>query len=672
MRNRAFTAAAALLIVLPVSAVAEPALVSVDGTITHYAPGFFSDAHPNTAYDMVSRLPGFAFDDGGTARGYAGNAGNVVIDGERPVAKTDDLQAILRRIPASDVARIDVIHGSAPGIDMHGQSVIANVVRKSAASTTIVAGASANIWATGHTTQDYKLEYTSSNDGWLYEGSLERFANFDDSVGSGSHVVTDAAGNVTRQHAQNTGAGEGYRITGAVTMPFLSGQFKTNLTLEQSPFNSSLTYTLPGYRADVVDQNAARKAELGLRWTRHWQDFGINALFLQRLGHTTDRNLSRAPGDFEQFSSRNDTGESIARVRLNYTGVKNLTIEGGGEAVFNYLDGISAYDSNGVNVPLPGGNAYVSERRGEVFSDATWQFAPEWSLLAGIRAEFSTISETGAVKQTRSLFYPKPRAVLSYTPREGTQWRLRVERVVGQLDFSNFVASSNLATSGVSAGNADLLPDDHMQYALSYERHFWKDGAVVVTLLHDEISDAVDHVPIVTQTGIFDAPGNIGNATDNEIDIEATLPLDRIGIPHGLIKMSNIWRDSTVTDPVTGQTRRLSNQRPHAIQVSLSQDLQRWHSTWGIDFDDVWDQSYWRVQQYEHDQVNPPYLQAYWEYKPESGWALRFEADNIVPYYYKQDVVTYAGLRSLSPVAQTEEIAIRSRPRIFISIRKTW
>ena len=42
--------------------------------------------------------------------------------------------SILQRIPAASVERIEVIRGSAPGIDMQGQSVVANVVRKKDAS----------------------------------------------------------------------------------------------------------------------------------------------------------------------------------------------------------------------------------------------------------------------------------------------------------------------------------------------------------------------------------------------------------------------------------------------------------------------------------------------------------------------------------------------------------
>src|SRR3954467_4575918 len=109
--------------------------------IESYVPSFFASARPQTAMDMINRLPGFAFDGGDGSRGFSGNSGNVLIDGQRPTSKTDNLSSVLSRIVASDVDRIEVIHGSAPGIDMQGKAVMANVIRKQSASTTIVATA---------------------------------------------------------------------------------------------------------------------------------------------------------------------------------------------------------------------------------------------------------------------------------------------------------------------------------------------------------------------------------------------------------------------------------------------------------------------------------------------------------------------------------------------------
>src|SRR6185503_12871947 len=158
--------------------------------ILPYPASYFADARPNTAYDMISRLPGFTFDDGNTARGFAGTAGNVLINGRRPTSKTDDLQSILQRIPASDVERVDLIRGGAPGIDMQGQTVMANVIRKKGSSTQWVLDVSDNFFQDGHTVPGANLNFTEHTGASTYEASITRYNSYDDSVGWGTHTRT--------------------------------------------------------------------------------------------------------------------------------------------------------------------------------------------------------------------------------------------------------------------------------------------------------------------------------------------------------------------------------------------------------------------------------------------------------------------------------------------------
>ena len=100
-----------------------------DQAVTSYDGGFFAASRPADAKAMIDRIPGFAFDGGGSVRGLSGAAGNVLIDGRRPSSKSDSLSDVLARIPADQVIRIDVIRGGAPGIDMQRKPVVANVIR---------------------------------------------------------------------------------------------------------------------------------------------------------------------------------------------------------------------------------------------------------------------------------------------------------------------------------------------------------------------------------------------------------------------------------------------------------------------------------------------------------------------------------------------------------------
>lgn len=648
---------------------AEPA-----GNVINYPASYFAGARPNTAYDMISRLPGFAFDDGNTLRGFAGTAGNVLIDGQRPTSKTDDLQSILQRMPASDVERIDLIRGGAPGIDMHGQTVVANVIRKKNDSTKVVLDLEDNFWPDGHTAPNASIQFTQHAGDSTYEASLTRYGNFDDSVGKGFHDITTVATNaVAHQNARTTGFGSGGGLTAAATVPLFGGQFKANLALQASPFNSSNIYTAPGNDQFISDRAGNNNAELGLHWIGDVSDgLQLETLALQRLGHATDLNTSLATGSNEIFNSTDDTGESIVRTILRYSPLVSLTIEGGIEGAYNYLEGRSGFIDNGIVTPLPSANARVDEKRGEVFTQVTWKIDPQWMIESGARVEASEISESGDVSLDRKFFYPKPRAVLTWSPDTDTQVRLRYERVLGQLNFNNFIASSSLATTGVMGGNPNLEPDQHSQYEISFNRQFWDKGAFNVTLMHERISDLEDFVPVTNASGTFDAPGNIGTGKNTQIDVEFTVPLDKLGLENGLLKTTNIWRISSVADPVSGRPRVISAQRPQDIEWTLTQDINSLKSTWGIFYYNCWDERYFYFDQVRHRRVVPPYLTMWWEYKPTPTWSIHAEVDNIGRFNYDDKFFDYSGLRLITPLSAIEELSIKSQPRLYLQIRKTF
>lgn len=668
---------AALAAVLLVATSASAQDESKGSTLT-YDPAFFAQARPNTAYDMIARLPGFTFNDGNSARGFAGTAGNVLIDGQRPTSKSDDLQSVLQRIPASDVERVDLIRGGAPGIDMQGMTVIANVIRKKESSTQWVLDVSDNFFQDGHTVPGASLNFTEHTSTSTFEASATRYAGYDDSVGWGTHTRTfyNPDGTVASsytQRAHTDGQGSGGAFTGAATVPLFDGTFKANLSLQDSPFFSKANYYgAPGDRF-VTDDSVGRNAELGLHWNGKLGSFEDESLVLQRLGFSKDVNALHQAGDDEIFNSSSTTGESIARETLRYPWSDALTIETGLEGAYNYLDGDTSFIYNGVSQVLPDANAHVDEKRGEVFGQATWKISPQWLFEAGSRFEYSLISEKSDTSQSRSFFYPKPRAVLTWSPTKDDQVRFRYEKVVGQLDFGNFIATGNLGGNGVTSGNSNLRPDQRVQYEVSYEHHFWDKGSVTLQLIHEEITDVVDLVPVKASDGtLFDAPGNIGNGQNNQINMDFVLPLDHLGLKNGRFHAITNFQLSSVVDPVTHTNRVISGERPQDIEFSLLQDIESLKSTWKIGYFNGWDERYFRLEQTQHRRVMPPYMYVYWEYKPTPDWSLHFELDNLGQFVYENEYFNFVGERNSTPLYFTDDRSIKSQPRIYIEVRKTF
>ena len=168
----------------------------------------------------------------------------------------------------------------------------------------------------------------------------------------------------------------------------------------------------------------------------------LEAVLLQRLNHNENSQVSTTASGISRFRSTNNGGESIGRLTTRYSVTPELALEGGAEITWNFLRGNTSFVSNGASVKLPNAVVTVGELRGETFGNAVWKIEPGLTLESGARLEFSRISETGDARSSRDFFYPKPRLVLSWQIDEPTQLRLRAEKVLGQLNFSDFVASS--------------------------------------------------------------------------------------------------------------------------------------------------------------------------------------------------------------------------------------
>ncbi|WP_373472996.1 TonB-dependent receptor [Sphingorhabdus lacus] len=91
---------------------------------------YFEVYAPVTALDMIRRIPGFTIAEGEGRRGFGENAGNVLIDGDRPSSKSDDIFTILSRIPASEVDYVELTEQAGADAETQGQGQVVNVVRR--------------------------------------------------------------------------------------------------------------------------------------------------------------------------------------------------------------------------------------------------------------------------------------------------------------------------------------------------------------------------------------------------------------------------------------------------------------------------------------------------------------------------------------------------------------
>ena len=640
-----------------------------------FEPAFFADARPDTALDMIARLPGFGLDGGDSGtRGFAGAAGNVLIDGVRPSTKSDDLEQILRRISAAGVARIELIRGGAPGIDMQGRSVIANVVLVRTVVTERVIETNAYFYPDGHIGPVVSARWSRREGDNQIEGSINAFSDRTDGTGDGFRRRYDPAGNLI-QDADLVlwDRIRTVRATGAVQRRAGDGLLKVNGLLSWFGHENAqdlLIRSGTGTNSFNDEDSDSVNGEIGINWTRDLSPrLGLELTGLQRYSTDAYTGVSTGGGGSSTFTNDATAGESIARAVLRYRPDERFAVETGGEVAFNFLDSKNAFEENGVVIPLPSASVRVEELRGEVFGQTTWRPSPKFTLEAGVRVEVSEISQSGDSDQSKSFVFPKPRLQLTWTPWAGHQFRLRAEQEVGQLDFGDFVASADIDIGQVEGGNPDLEPEKASVLEAIYERRFWGEGVLDFTLSHAEIKDVVDVIPL---TGGFDGVGNIGDGRSNFFQTRLTLPMDNLGVPNGRLQVRGSWSQTSVLDPVTGQERRFQGNQAFGCGVSFNQDLSGGRWSWGFRHGCNIDRgTAFRVREIRRSYAEPD-VDLYAQWKPRADLTVRVDLGNATNRRQGYDRDIHAGPRDSAPLSFREVRRTQMSPWLFVQIRKTF
>lgn len=656
-------------------ATTSPEVDTTQRGVLVFEPAFFAGSSPNTALDMIFRLPGFGLDTGdNSTRGFAGAAGNVLIDGDRPSSKSDGLDAVLRRISADSVERIELIRGGAPGIDMQGRSVIANVVLKRTVTIERVLEANAYIYPDGYVGPILSGQYSRREGDNQLEASFSATTDRTDGTGDGFRRRYDASGALIQdadlvlwdrfQNARGTVGWQGLVGGGKLKLNGLAGWYASENTQDL------LIRSGPGVDSFNDEESESTRFEAGANWTRDLSSkLGLELVALQNYVTEDYTGVSTAGGDSSTFTVDASSGETIGRAVLRYRPDDKWAVEAGGEAAYNFLDTANTYEENGVAVPLPSATVKVEELRGEVFGQATWRPSPKFTLEAGVRVEVSEIRQSGDSEQSKSFVYPKPRVQATWTPWTGHQFRLRLEREVGQLDFGDFAASADIDIGQVEGGNPDLEPFKANVLELVYERRFWGEGVFDATYQHADFEDVVDIIPL---TGGFDGVGNIGDGTQDYFQLRVTLPMDKLGMPNARLQARGSWAASSVTDPVTGEDRRFQGNQNFGCGVSFNQDLRGGKWSYGFDHGCNVDRGQlFRVREVR-DLIAQPFVTVWGQWKPKADLTVRVDIGNATDRSMGYDRNIYTGPRDVAPLAYRESRRTKMSPWLFLQIRKTF
>jgi outer membrane receptor protein involved in Fe transport len=655
---------------------AQPA-TGAENPVTAYPAGYFARVQPYSALDMIALLPGFKLDGGDAdVRGYAGASGNVLIDGERPASKQESIEQLLQRIPASSVERIELIRPGAPGVDMQGRSILANIVRRKETSLKARIEAGSAFYTRGPIAPRLAGELSRRSGESLIEVSAAAYREVDDEHGFGSRDRTTPSGAPVRivdyEQPEWNKVIEG---TAAYERPLAGGKLRLNGLLRQTRKFANIAnhVSFPAPLEDFVHERRRTIAsELGMHFNRPLgSGLEMETLAIRRTDN--EKSADSEWGDAEDAITRQDdrSSETIVRALLRRSGDR-LTLEGGGEGALNILDSKRNLTEDGFDVPLPQANVRVEERRAEGFFTATWRMAPQWSLEAGSRFEASRLSQSGDSHLSKTFFYPKPRALLSWAPDPRDQVRLLVEREVGQLTFSDFVGEASLSTGVITAGNPHLEPDKTWRYEAVFERHFGANGSIVLTARHEEISDVVDRIPVMAADGeIFGAVGNIGKGRRDSLSVDLILPLDALVAKGLLFKANLVAQRSRVEDPATGEKRRISEDKPIEGEMHLTYEAPALHSRFGVDVALPSEERSFKFDEIETDRIGLR-VGIFAEYKPTPAWNIRLYAKNLTDSPAQRQRLMWGAIRSRNPVDVIELRRLKRGPYAGFTIQRTF
>ena len=645
--------------------------------VTLYPTAFFDGVQPSNALDMVRQLPGFRLQNGNSSvRGYAGGAGNMLVDGQRPTSKEQSLESVLMRIPAEAVERIELIRAGAPGMDMQGFPLLANVVRNDNADLRGRLEAEEAGTHYGTTMPKLAADLTWQGDDQSLDTSLLYYRDLDYRLGFGTRQRFDETGALLRDAEYDAvGQVEHMQASTAYRRMLWDGEAVVSGLVKNRRWYSDIaehpTLPLDGGQQGK-ERNYQRNAEMQAQYEVPLSESQQLSLFAShRTGEETVARAYATASRADRTQERRGSRESILRGAWRKD-TRFLAIEAGAEGALNILNSRSSLWQNETPVALPAANVRIAEQRGEAFVTGNLRLSPVLSTELGMRYETSNLTQSGDSNLVKDLSFAKPRALATWRMTPDSDLRLLAERTAGQLAFSNFVSSASVVNDTVKAGNKDLEPDRTTRLEMSLEQRFWERGALTLTLRRENVTAVVDHLPLYDEHGgMYDAVGNIGNGRRDSLQANLTLPMDRVALDGVTIQAAGNLRHTKVDDPSTGLHRPFSGSQPFDGWVSLTHDLPQMGVRWGTTYALRDEERYYMASEFERT-IEPGRLEAFVEYKPEGRWTMKVFGRRMLQTPVIRERAVYDGLRGAAPLAYTENRALNTGMVVGVNIQRSF
>ncbi|HEY1124776.1 MAG TPA: TonB-dependent receptor [Sphingobium sp.] len=652
----------------PAPAPVEPDTKFAEGVAEKrvFLPEDFAKFAPKTAADMIDQLPSFTVNSTSSDRGLGQASENVLINSNRVTDKSGGAMDRLRNVPASDVVRIEINEAAALGIaGLTGQ--VANVILKENRK------ASGRFEWTPRVRPDYakpallrgKLSYTGSEGKLDYTLSLQNFGNRG-AVGGPDYLVFGPSGTLIEQREQQVQFNYDNVRTNLLLKYGGKGPVQANLNIVYNPYWQRNWNGQRRERTDGNDNDWKTKARLsGFAFSASGDvslplaGGTLKMIGLRRYEHAPFTNLqttefdSGAPDQATRFMRDSRTEETIGRAEFHWKGGKNdweLSLERAYNRL-NQVGSLAVLQPSGQFQDVPfNGSGIVTEKRYEGVLSLSRPLSDKLDLQLVGGGEFSKLGQTGGVNLSREFFRPKGSISLAWHPAKGWDASLKLERKVGQINFSDFLSQADLALNRQNGSNPDLVPPQSWQLTGEISRNFGAWGKTRLKAYAHRIDDIVDFIPIGTADV---AVGNLPNANRYGIESVSTLQGEPIGWKGAKVDITLGREWTSVRDPLTLTNRPISNTRDYWAAVNLRHDIPGSQIAWGAYFNvDHFSSAYYLTE--VNRNWEGPYFGLFIEHKNLAGMKVTLDAFNITDARNHFDRVVYTGRRNSAPIAFTE------------------
>ncbi|MEM6819129.1 MAG: hypothetical protein AAF578_10110 [Pseudomonadota bacterium] len=647
------------------------AFSAVDTEVRAYEAAYFDRFAPQTALEMVVRIPGFTLQEADEDRGLSQGGTNVLVNGQPIIGKGETATTQIGQIAAETVLRIEII--DAGTLDLPGFSgLVANIVT----DRDVVAGAL--LWQPAWRRDNEpellngEINVSGSWRGVDYTAAFK--STMVRAVFEGPETVTDSDGALYELRDElRLIDGNQQEVSGSISWPIgedrsLSAKASL-LRLDVSRPQESLTQAVTSRGVDSINLATADQARVSARLdadyrfplfggTQKWIAFASQTESVSRTRVTIDQ-VDVGPVADRRFRDDSRQEELILRLEQSWEDARRNSWQLATEAAWNTLDLSTLFaiaDPNNAEDILSRSplDTEIREQRAELTFAHRRAVGRNVDLQLSVGGETSTI-EQGTVR--RRFDRPKGFASINMTPNDRWTLTARVSRDVGQINFRDFAASVSLIEEVVRENNPELVPQQSWRYALRAEHRFDSGHVVSVEGVHEQIDDLVDRIPL-GEDG--DAIGNIPSAHRDQLIAVMTLVGAPLGFPGAQLDVRGSWQRSSVIDPIEGFEREIGRLRTRDIRAEFRHDVSETDWAYGFILQDLelapfYQSMLVQFQNTPSGGLTPGQNTLFVEHKDLMGFRIRASLSEFVGQTSDFARVIHSGRRDIAPIDRVEQ-----------------